>query len=54
MTNKEFAETNAHFRRVCRAANVEPTTRQASKYRNRKGSAFAARAIEQALKAGCE
>jgi len=39
-TNKEFAETK-DFQESCRRANgVNPTTRQASKYRNKKGSAW--------------
>lgn len=38
--NKLFAVENEFFRICCSCANVEPTTRQASKFRNNKGMAF--------------
>lgn len=40
MTNKKFAETNEHFQDCCIVAGVDPTTRQASKFRNKKGLAY--------------
>jgi len=40
MTNHEFAKTEK-FKEVCGNAGVEPTRRQASKYRNGKGKAYA-------------
>ena len=40
MTNKEFAVQDAQFRKACEAAGVEPTARQASKYRNNQGLAY--------------
>jgi len=39
MTNREFTK-DKFFRKCCEFANVLPTTRQASKYRRDKGSAF--------------
>ena len=40
MTNKEFAAQDQKFRAACSAAGVEPTARQASKYRNNQGLAY--------------
>ena len=40
VTNKEFAKENKEFRKVCKTAEVEPTTRQASKFRNKTGRAY--------------
>ena len=40
MTNSEFAKTNKKFKEFCKIANVNPTTRQASKWRNQKGTAY--------------
>lgn len=40
MTNKEFAAQDQKFRAACVAAGVEPTARQASKYRNKQGLAY--------------
>ena len=39
-TNKEFAAEDGNFRAACAKVGVEPTTRQASKFRNRKGIAW--------------
>ena len=39
-TNKEFAAKNEDFIQRCEKAKVEPTKRQASKFRMGKGSAF--------------
>jgi len=38
--NKVFAATDQGFRAKCDAAGVQPTSRQASKFRMGKGSAF--------------
>jgi hypothetical protein len=46
MTNKEFSEKNEEFRRACYGVKkkcgieIRPTSRQASKYRNKKGLAW--------------
>ncbi len=40
MTNKVFSSSNEVFIKSCELASVDPTTRQASKYRNWKGKAF--------------
>ena len=40
MTNKEFAEKDKEFKRACDYVHVNPTKRQASKYRNKKGTAY--------------
>jgi hypothetical protein len=39
MTNRKFAETKG-FVDACESAGVDPTQRQASKYRNKKGLAY--------------
>jgi len=45
MSNKmrlvKFAQENKFFRICCQCAKIEPTMRQASKFRNNKGIAFA-------------
>jgi len=38
--NKEFAATNTEFREACYAVKIEPTVRQASKWRMKKGLAY--------------
>ena len=40
MTNSEFAQKNEYFKKCCKRAGIEPTVRQASKFRNRKGLAY--------------
>lgn len=40
MTNKEFTN-DAEFVNFCNSAKVEPTARQASKFRMQRGAAFA-------------
>ncbi len=40
MTNKEFAVKDKVFQECCTLAKLEPTKRQASKYRNGKGMAL--------------
>lgn len=42
VTNREFSEVDTKFREACKAAGVQPTKRQASKYRRGLGSAFKA------------
>lgn len=39
MNNKEFSETK-EFRRLCEEAKIKLTVRQASKFRNKKGSLY--------------
>lgn len=39
MTNKEFSNQDALFREACKLARIEPSKRQASKYRNGRGLA---------------
>ena len=41
--NVELAESNWMFRLACELAKVPPTKRQASKWRNRRGLAYAQR-----------
>lgn len=41
-TNKLFAKEDANFQRACDKAGVNPTARQASKFRNKKGAAYKA------------
>lgn len=38
-TNDMFATSDTHFRELCEKANVKPTKRQASKFRNKYGAA---------------
>ena len=40
VTNARYAKENDVFRDACVKAGVEPTTRQASKWRLKKGKAF--------------
>lgn len=42
VTNKMFAANDENFRACCAEVGVEATARQASKFRNRKGSAWKA------------
>lgn len=42
-THREFAASDTSFRAACERASVEPTRRQASKFRNKRGRAYAAR-----------
>lgn len=41
MTNKEFAEKDESFKVACERVGVKPTRRQASKWRMKKGKAYA-------------
>jgi len=40
VTNKAYATTNDRFIVTCANANIKPTSRQASKWRNGKGAAY--------------
>lgn len=40
LTNAEFAVKNTAFRALCESAGVEPTPRQASKFRRKAGKAW--------------
>ena len=40
MTNREFAKQDQAFKACCEMAKVEPTVRQASKFRAKKGAAY--------------
>ena len=40
MNNREFAQKDKPFQDACSRAKVQPTTRQASKWRNEKGLAW--------------
>jgi hypothetical protein len=42
-SNHEFAKSNGTFIQACEAAGVEPTVRQASKFRNKRGAAYNAK-----------
>jgi len=39
MTNAQFVKVDAYFKKACELAKIKVTSRQASKYRNGKGSA---------------
>jgi len=43
VTNKEFAKNDAAFKAACEKAGINPTSRQASKWRNKSGAAWNAR-----------
>lgn len=40
MTNKDFAKQDIKFITACEKSGVEPTKRQASKFRSGKGKAY--------------
>jgi hypothetical protein len=40
ITNTEYAKTNKDFKLACSRAKIEPTSRQASKYRRKQGKAY--------------
>ena len=46
ITNTEFAKTNKEFKLACSRAGVEPTPRQASKFRRKRGLAYTKRRIK--------
>lgn len=39
-TNEEYAAKNKWFKTICAEMCVEPTSRQASKFRNQRGIAY--------------
>ena len=43
LTNAQFSVMDKEFKKFCKWAGVEPTTRQASKYQNLKGLAHKAK-----------
>ena len=49
MDNKEFAEKDTAFRKCCEKAGVEPTTRQALKWRMGKGKAYKVAILKQKI-----
>ena len=46
-TNSEFAHEDTTFKIACEQAKVEPTTRQASKYRRKRGAAWKVRKVTE-------
>ena len=40
VNNRKFAETDKKFKAACEAAGVEPSKRQASKWRQKRGKAW--------------
>ena len=42
-TNRHFAQTDTGFKAACEEAGIHATGRQASKWRNKKGKAYAHR-----------
>ncbi len=42
VTNTDYAKQSGQFAKCCEAAGVKPTARQASKFRNGHGAAYAA------------
>ena len=54
ITNKHFALKNEWFRAACVKAGVEPTTRQASKWRLKKGKAYAFKGVKEEVKDGLD
>lgn len=42
VTNAQFAKNDPTFAKACELAEVEPTKRQASKFRNKRGAAYEA------------
>jgi hypothetical protein len=49
MDNREFAKNDGFFIECCKYAEIPPTKRQASKYRNKKGLAYRIRVIRTAV-----
>lgn len=47
ITNRKFSQEDRLFLKACELAGVEPTRRQASKFRNKNGSAYAQKARAQ-------
>ena len=40
MSHRHFAETNKEFQAACAKAGVQPSRRQAAKWRRKEGSAY--------------
>ena len=40
VTNREFAEKSVEFRAACEMVGIEPSSRQAGKWRRGEGAAF--------------
>jgi len=40
MTNKEFCQSVKSFQSACEIARIRPTSRQAAKWRKKKGKAY--------------
>ncbi|KKM61421.1 hypothetical protein LCGC14_1531810 [marine sediment metagenome] len=40
MTNREFAKVKEDFKKACEVVEIQPTVRQASKWRRKKGKAW--------------
>ena len=51
VTNREFAKANRKFRTACEHAGVEPSRRQAGKWRRKHGAAWNYYSIKVASKA---
>lgn len=45
ITNAQYARTIKVFKTACELANVEPSTRQASKFQNKRGLAYACKEV---------
>lgn len=46
ITNGRFAQTDGQFQAACMRAGVQPTKRQASKWRNKRGLAWKNRKVD--------
>jgi len=49
-SNQKFSETNNEFIEACKEANIKPTKRQASEWRNQKGLAWKRRYTSEGKK----
>lgn len=49
MSNNEYSKKDGAFIKACELANIPSTTRQASKYRNKRGLAYDQRGAAQKL-----
>jgi hypothetical protein len=48
MTSRQFAATDPLFKKCCELAKIEPTKRQASKFRSDRGKGIARRFVSEA------
>jgi len=46
VTNGEFAKSNELFRQTCDKVSIKPTSRQASRFRNKHGKAYTAHFLQ--------